>query len=98
MSEWVIEANDLTKVYKMGEVEVQALWHNALRLTAGWLAERGRDASGLVAAWKDDFVAWLDVHRPPGTPLSTGDSKATDKQIGKTASNPCRPNNTPSQS
>ncbi len=35
MSEWVIEANNLTKVYKMGEVEVHALRGLSLNVARG---------------------------------------------------------------
>jgi putative ABC transport system ATP-binding protein len=35
MAEWVIEARDLTKVYKMGEVEVHALCGLTLTIAAG---------------------------------------------------------------
>lgn len=35
MSDWVVEARDLTKVYKMGEVEVQALNGASLKIKRG---------------------------------------------------------------
>ncbi|HEX9027735.1 MAG TPA: ABC transporter ATP-binding protein, partial [Anaerolineales bacterium] len=35
MSEWVIEAENLTKVYRMGEVEVQALRGVSLKIAHG---------------------------------------------------------------
>ena len=35
MSDWVIEADNLTKVYKMGEVEVRALRGLSLRIASG---------------------------------------------------------------
>jgi putative ABC transport system ATP-binding protein len=35
MSDWVVEAKDLTKVYKMGEVEVQALRGASLQIERG---------------------------------------------------------------
>jgi putative ABC transport system ATP-binding protein len=35
MSEWVIEAKDLTKIYKMGEVEVEALCGLSLQIAPG---------------------------------------------------------------
>jgi putative ABC transport system ATP-binding protein len=35
MNEWVIEAKDLTKIYKMGEVEVQALCGLSLQIAPG---------------------------------------------------------------
>jgi putative ABC transport system ATP-binding protein len=35
MMDWVVEANDLTKVYKMGEVEVQALNGASLKIKRG---------------------------------------------------------------
>ncbi len=35
MSDWVVEARDLTKVYKMGEVEVQALRGASLQIQRG---------------------------------------------------------------
>ena len=35
MTDWVVEANDLTKVYKMGEVEVQALSGASLKIRRG---------------------------------------------------------------
>jgi putative ABC transport system ATP-binding protein len=35
MSDWVIEAKDLTKIYKMGEVEVQALCGLSLQIAPG---------------------------------------------------------------
>jgi putative ABC transport system ATP-binding protein len=33
--EWVIEANDLTKIYRMGEIEVPALRGVSLRVRRG---------------------------------------------------------------
>jgi putative ABC transport system ATP-binding protein len=38
MSDWVIEANNLTKVYKMGEVEVHALRGLSLKVAKGEVA------------------------------------------------------------
>ena len=35
MTDWVVEASDLTKVYKMGEVEVQALRGASLKIERG---------------------------------------------------------------
>ncbi len=35
MTDWVVEASDLTKVYKMGEVEVQALSGASLKIKRG---------------------------------------------------------------
>lgn len=35
MTDWVVEANNLTKVYKMGEVEVQALNGASLKIARG---------------------------------------------------------------
>ena len=35
MSEWVIEAKNLTKVYKMGEIEVEALCGLSMQIAPG---------------------------------------------------------------
>jgi len=35
MSEWVVDARDLTKVYQMGDVEVRALRGLSMRIEPG---------------------------------------------------------------